>query len=187
MKKTDKRILSSIASIHQSMIDLLTTKDVSKITVKELCIHAGINRSTFYAHYDNPMHVLSTLEQELIKDINTMLADENLGDVETFTARPIERIIEYIAENKDVVLVMLSDHANQGFVRQLIDIVKRENFSSKDNPLSAHPDSEYIFEFLATGAVSVVKKWLIEDEHYDIKEISEMIYKISIYGQTAYL
>ena len=82
---------------------------------------------------------------------------------------------------------MLGDNANQGFIRQLIDIVKRENFMNHSTGIPVHPDSEYIFEFLATGAVSVVRKWLKEDETRDIHEVSEMIYTISIYGQSGYM
>ncbi len=187
MKKTDKRILSSISAINNSMIELLEHKDISRITVKEICEYAQINRSTFYAHYDNPMHVLVSIEKGLIDSINSLLAEENIGDVRSFTVQPIEKILKYILENKRIVLVMLGDNANQGFIRQLIDIVKRENFMNHDTGIPVHPDSEYIFEFLATGAVSVVRKWLKEDETRDIHEVSEMIYTISIYGQSGYM
>ena len=99
MKKTDKRILSSISAINSSMIELLEHKDISRITVKEICEHAQINRSTFYAHYDNPMHVLVSIEKGLIDSINSLLAEENIGDVRSFTVQPIEKILEYILEN----------------------------------------------------------------------------------------
>lgn len=51
--KTDARIRYTRQTIQQVFIDLLKQKPLGKITVKEICEKAQINRSTFYKHYED--------------------------------------------------------------------------------------------------------------------------------------
>ena len=37
----------------EALIKLLSVKDFNQINVKELCQIANVNRTTFYAYYDN--------------------------------------------------------------------------------------------------------------------------------------
>lgn len=47
----DKRIVRTRVAIFNAVFELATEKQISKITVIELCERAGINKSTFYLHY----------------------------------------------------------------------------------------------------------------------------------------
>ena len=53
MKDTgkDQRTQLTYSLLRQAFTDLLKQKPIQRITVKELCQKAGVNRSTFYAHY----------------------------------------------------------------------------------------------------------------------------------------
>jgi len=48
--KTDARTRYTLKVIEKSLITLLKEKPMNKITVKELCELAEINRATFYTH-----------------------------------------------------------------------------------------------------------------------------------------
>ena len=50
-KKDDRRVKYSKMVIKDSFIQLLKEKPITKITIKEICALADINRATFYAHY----------------------------------------------------------------------------------------------------------------------------------------
>lgn len=52
--------------MNQALIELLNKKDYEFITIKEICKKAGVNRSTFYLHYDN----VEDLLLETIENIN---------------------------------------------------------------------------------------------------------------------
>ena len=51
MKQEDARIINSKKFLKEALITLLTEQKLSKITIKDLCETAEINRATFYAHY----------------------------------------------------------------------------------------------------------------------------------------
>ena len=53
MRKTDARIRYTQRILKESFLILLKQKPVNKITVKEVCEMAELNRATFYAHYSD--------------------------------------------------------------------------------------------------------------------------------------
>ena len=68
-KKQDARVRYTKMMIRNSLLELLRTKPIAKITVTEICEMAGINRATFYAHYSDPSDLLHALESEIIEDV----------------------------------------------------------------------------------------------------------------------
>ena len=53
MYKSRNSITSSL--MVEALLLLLEKKEYDFITVKEICEKAGVNRSTFYMHYDTKM------------------------------------------------------------------------------------------------------------------------------------
>lgn len=65
MKKTDPRVVYSKNAIREAFISLLWEKPVEHISVTEICKLAGINRGTFYAHYNDVYDLRAKLEQKM--------------------------------------------------------------------------------------------------------------------------
>ena len=68
MKKvttTDLRTIRTKNAIHNAFQEMAANTDIEHITVKELAELAGINRKTFYSHYDS----IEALEQELLREL----------------------------------------------------------------------------------------------------------------------
>ena len=70
-KKTEK-------AIKNAFIELRARKPLEKITVKELCAEACINKSTFYAHYADIYDLSESMEKETV--ISIISSIENLKD-----------------------------------------------------------------------------------------------------------
>ena len=65
----DLRIEKTKKSIINSFIELRSKKELEKITVKELCEKAQINKSTFYSHYHDIYDLSEQLETEVVNSI----------------------------------------------------------------------------------------------------------------------
>ena len=52
-------------AIKASLMDLLEDRPYSKITVKDIVEHCGINRNSFYYHYQD----IPALIEEIIKEM----------------------------------------------------------------------------------------------------------------------
>ena len=66
MSKTDARVRYTRRVIKESFLSLLSEKPVNKITVKEVCEAAEINRATFYSHYSDCFALMESIEQEIL-------------------------------------------------------------------------------------------------------------------------
>ena len=53
MNKSESKYFNTAQLMDEALIALLKKKDFEFITVKEICEKAGVNRSTFYLHYEN--------------------------------------------------------------------------------------------------------------------------------------
>lgn len=66
MKHSEKKFINSQEKMIKAMIKLLHESDFLSISVQALCLTAKINRTTFYAHYDNLYELLEDTKNYLI-------------------------------------------------------------------------------------------------------------------------
>lgn len=59
MNKSESKYFNTAIKMDKAFLQLLEKKDFEYISVKEICEKAGVNRSTFYLHYDNISDLLS--------------------------------------------------------------------------------------------------------------------------------
>ena len=57
------------ARIRQAFTKLLREKPIQRIAVKELCQEAGVNRSTFYSHYEDLYALSDALETQVVEQV----------------------------------------------------------------------------------------------------------------------
>lgn len=65
-KKTDRRTQKTRKAIYAALMELLTQKELHKVTVQEISDTADINRATFYKHFLDVYDLYDQLEQEIL-------------------------------------------------------------------------------------------------------------------------
>ena len=73
--KEDLRVVKTIEAIKQTFDELICEKDFEKITVKELCDRARINKKTFYHYYPTLDDLLAELQLEISSSYIDMIKD----------------------------------------------------------------------------------------------------------------
>ena len=66
LNKNESKYFNAASKMQKSLISLLDKKEFDKITVKEICENAHVNRSTFYLHYDNVNDFLAETVEEAL-------------------------------------------------------------------------------------------------------------------------
>ena len=66
MNKQESKYQKTALLMDEALLLLLENKDYDRITVKELCEKAGVNRTTFYLHYES----MNDLLEETVAMIN---------------------------------------------------------------------------------------------------------------------
>lgn len=161
--------------IRESFVRLLKQKPISKITIKEICDDADINRSTFYAHYTDQYDLLNQIEKEVIDDINQYL---NRYDFRSSSHAPIEMldiILKYIKQNSELFDLFLNK-GDFSFQQNIIEVIRKQHFTQIPmNSSLSQEDIEYIYLFFVNGALGVVREWLLSDMKKPEKSMAELI------------
>jgi len=186
-KKIDRRVKYTKMVIKDSFVKLLKQKSISKISIKEICEDADINRSTFYAHYVSQYDLLHQIEKDIIDDISKYLTYYDFKNRADVPVDGIEKILEYIKENSELFDLLLNSNGDIKFQQEITKIIGKQHFplDTESNFLNKE-DAEYIFDFLANGSVGIIRKWLNEGMKKPAKEMAELILKIAINGRTAF-
>ena len=188
--KNDRRIKYTKMMIKQSLVKLLQEKPISKISIKEICETADINRSTFYAHYADQYDLLRQLVDETLQDINTYLDSYNFTVYEPGSYQIMKRIFEYIVENAELCKVLMGEYGDISLQKEIMMIVQRQGMKEWKGKKAVDEDMmEYLYIYGVNGSIGIVQKWLQSGLKQSAGEIADlviqMIYKgLSSFSQT---
>lgn len=159
-EKIDRRVKYTKMVLEESLITLMEKKDISKITIKEICEKADINRSTFYAHYRDQYDLLRKIENKFLADIQAYL--ENFDKKYTEDILLItEKIFQYIRKNARICRLLLSERGDFTFQKKIMKLVYDLIISEiTGNNKITKEDAEYVYSFTVSGCVGFVQKWL---------------------------
>jgi len=179
--KDDRRVKYTKMVLKESLIKLLDKKDISKISIKEICEDADINRATFYAHYSDQYDLLRKIENELLHNINAHLAEINEEINNMNAILMAEKIFEYIKENAKLCKLLLSERGDFNFQKQVMMLVYDTIISQlTDNNMLTKEDAEYVYSFTITGCIGIVQKWLNEDVKKSAHFMAEMVVTLTL-------
>ena len=64
----DLRVVKTRQLIREALLELMSERVLSKVTISELCGRAGINRKTFYRHYRMVEDVITEIENDILSE-----------------------------------------------------------------------------------------------------------------------
>ena len=132
----DKRIEKTKLAIKNAFMELRAKKSLEKITVKELCELAYINKSTFYSHYEDIHALADALEYEMVLEIVSSIPkdlDYSFENPEVFT----REVTLAFAKHMPQIKLMFSGKSQTHLATHLENIIKKLIFAKypkyKDN------------------------------------------------------
>lgn len=91
--KNNKRTKITKMLLQESLIELMHHKDISHITIKEICETAELNRSTFYLHYSDQYQLLEEIETAIYDETNHYLQNVAFS---ADTTEFVQNFLDYI-------------------------------------------------------------------------------------------
>ncbi|MDI9463224.1 MAG: TetR/AcrR family transcriptional regulator C-terminal domain-containing protein [Bacillota bacterium] len=159
-EKIDRRVKYTKMVLEESLITLMEKKDISKITIKEICEKADINRSTFYAHYRDQYDLLRKIENKFLAAIQAYLENFDKKYTEDIVLIT-EKIFQYIRKNARICRLLLSERGDFTFQKKIMKLVYDLIISEiTGNNKITKEDAEYVYSFTVSGCVGFVQKWL---------------------------
>lgn len=158
MENIDTRVRFTKAILKQSLLSILEEKPIGKVTIKELCERAQINRGTFYLHYNEPNDVLKEIENEFI--------EENMQFFKPYIKNPSRKdclsgLFSCLMKNADLCSVLMGPHGAPQFFERIQSMFREAILDDWQNefPDYSRQDLEFVYEFILPGAMRLTLKW----------------------------
>lgn len=176
--KNNQRTRLSKILLKNALMDLLSEKgSVTKISVRELCERADLNRSTFYAHYSEPKELLEEVEAELLdatrEHLQKIGAENDIG-----AHRYLLSFLIYIKENDKPFRTLLIDAGDLEFrskfmQQSIIQFVENLNISFPKE------QEQYIYSYILNGSTGVIIQWMRSDYSIDENALVDLLFFIN--------
>ena len=176
--KIDRRAVRTRKGLRKSLLSLMKDRPIAKITVKELCAKAEINRTTFYAHYTDISELLEQIETDLLGEIATNLTSGLSNDA---ISDMLMNLLLMIQKNADICTVMLGKNGDQEFFSRIMAYAEQASTANwkKQNPQLTDEMLHAIFVFISSGSIALIKQWINEGMKTNISEIALFISKLT--------
>lgn len=188
MNKSESKYFNTALSMDEALIALLEVKDLEFITVKEICERAGVNRSTFYLHYETIADLVNEamesvdarFESYFDQDTNGIWEKINgneLNELILITQDYLKPYLQFIIDNKKVYRAAFRNpnsmrvNTRYGNLKKYIIEPILNKFGV---PLSYQ---QYYIVYYIEGIVAIIKEWLQNDCSDSVETIATIIEK----------
>ena len=175
-KPTNSKAYKTNKKITKAFLILMSKKSLEAAEVSELCRIAKINRTTFYNHYSSLYELLEYLMDDFFTNIKDYLYSTPYKKENT--ASKIASVLKYLKENKDFANILLSSNLYEKVAQKLVSFDFIYNiFRNSSNKMinSFIIGEDYYFDFIVTGCLAVIKKWLNEGCIVDENVLARLI------------
>jgi AcrR family transcriptional regulator len=178
MNKQESKYFNTASLMDEALLLLLEEKEYDRITVKEVCKKAGVNRTTFYLHYEGMNDLLEETARMINERFRASLASVPSGDpskVVLTSEAYLRPYLGFIKENMRAYKVMHerehlfhSQKAFNSFYETIFSpALTRFGVTEKEK--------KYVFAFYTQGTVAIIGKWLEDNCRDEVDFIIELI------------
>lgn len=187
MKMGQSKYQETAELMIQAFLILLENKEYAYITVKEICLKAGVHRSTFYLHYETVDDLLEETVRWVQKqfyesfqksdDMQQKIRIGNLDDIVLITPEYLIPYLTFIKENRKLFqLIHEKPHLFQAeetftyFYKTLFEpIMERFSIPKKEQ--------RYVLAYYSHGILAVIDEWIKQDFQDSIEDVVAVIIK----------
>lgn len=163
MENLDNRVRYTKMVLQQALLKILQNKHIDKVTIKELCEEAKVNRGTFYLHYATPNDLLMEIEQQFIDENMAMFSPYFDGGYETSY---MASLFAGILKNRDLCRIIMGKNGNPRFIERIQKMIRPYVVDGwcKEFPKYDRMDLDYVYDFVFSGSMRLILSW-IDDNH----------------------
>ena len=146
----NKRRKESMERIEKDFVELLQTKELDEIRVSDICKHAGLNRTTFYANYADIYGLADAIRNKLENEVTDLYEDEI---TQRFNSNDYLKLFRHIKDNQIFYQTYFKLGYDNEYKVIAYDVnLAREHFHNQF--------VEYHMEFFRAGITQIIKLWL---------------------------
>ena len=194
MNKSESKYYNTACLMDEAFILLLEKKEFQYITVKEICTKAGVNRSTFYLHYETMNDLLEESAQFVLKKfyesmqsiddlniahgeegINEFVTSSSLDNLYLITPKYLTPYLQFISDNKRLYATALKNVGLFKWENTYDNLFKKIFSPILDRFGQEEKIKPYLVLFYISGLMAIVTEWLKNDCAESVEEIISVI------------
>lgn len=160
----NKRRRDSRRRMESALIRQLQTQELGSITVTEICREANVNRTTFYANYQDIYALAESVQQSLLEEVLGLWQEEEMQTYE----KGFPALFRHIQENQLFYRTFFKLDPQGEFPFEGYNLAKAEEYYGSRY-------IEYHIAFFRAGLNAVIKKWLENDCRETPEEIASIL------------
>lgn len=184
-EQENQRVRLTRRLLQDALAALLEEKNLQEISVSELCAHAGINRSTFYAHYRNTRDLFEEMSEGFFGGLREQLERlaESTANTLSLGSR-VEAICTYLQDNKNMAKLMFADSGHvSNFALETLSIpVAGMSFDELLESQYDEPTRKLLGVYLQNGTYQLIRTWIMEDIPKTPRDIGQLAEKVAYEG-----
>ena len=178
--KEDLRIVKTIEAIKSAFESLICEKYYEKITVKELCDRAKINKKTFYHYYETLDFLLAEMQAELSAGFLERVKDYALPD----DLDKVNREFFIYASEQGLAYEKITCGGSYHAIRdEMTDQVNDAAWSKskKYQKLNSY-EKKVLMGFINNAVLNAYREWVQDGKKIPMDEVIEITNKLVLGG-----
>lgn len=181
----DLRVQKTIEAIHKAFEEMLYEMNYEKITVKELCERAKINKKTFYRYYAVLDDLLAELQglftQEYLKRIENYKVPEDLDK--------INREFFLYSVEKGPLYEKITCSGSYDYIRsKMVNDVMNSKWGQSTWLQLLEPSKQAVLlEFIQSASMSVYRKWVADGKKIPLRDMIELSNQLLCSGVNGFI
>ncbi len=178
MNKSKTKYNNTSGRMSAALLKLLDQKPLDKISIRELCDEAGVNRSTFYTHYDS---INDILEETRTSIVDAFIADQQRRKAAGLDEDVLTDYLELIKRHRNFYKVHMETTSPLAFTEIFSErIMKRLEAMAEAGGSVDEKRVQYMARYYLLGIFAVIKKWVDEGCKDSVEYIHGIIHECTI-------
>lgn len=181
-RTNDLRVKRTHKLILDALIELTVQKGFSAVTVSDITQYAGINRATFYRHYEDKFDLLNKYAQNVYELLDTPLEEKPQKSSETNVQQMHSRLVkifEHVRDNAKFYRVMLGKNGDPVFSEKIRKYIQKRIVRSLPVDLQKDEMSIDLYvSYSSSASLGAVLWWLEHDMPYTSEEMTKIIHQL---------
>lgn len=173
----NRRVKMTKRMMKEALIDLMDQKPLEKITVTEICKSADVNRSTFYAYYEDISALMLEIENEVLEHV-TIYADNFNDYSDKRMLEVFEEFFNYVKDNAKVFRALVIRHDNSNFNRRMLDTVMDKYKMSLEH--NGELPAKYTYIYSVSGVIGIMGEWIDSGFAISSKKLAKMVWQMCV-------
>ena len=173
----DRRVRKTKKALQNAFAELLLTKEIQNIFIRELTDYADIHRATFYMHYKDIYDLYEQLEDTIIYDLSKIIKNDPSHSYDSM----IKALIDYIYDHSKIAHIFLIPNAKHSFYEKMNYFLEEKYFEIwkyETGKKSVSNEWSYFARYHIQGFIAILALWAKSDFSYPKEKIFDILLTI---------